>query len=343
MFIYNEKFKSRKNGYYYSCPWIEHGLVFFPKKLAFCCYTGLGTGENPLIRDSFSGQKINYERINTVRNMYRNFHKKGKINSICAGCRFLEYKKWDNSNYIENLYISHWTECNAKCIYCYERENPEEFAHSSHYKVLPFIQEMHNLKLLKPGGMLNFGGGEPAVLDEFEDIINYLLDNFYWGIRVHTSGIKYSPAMARIVEDGRGYIVVSADSGSPEVYKQIKQKDSYYKVFDNLRRYALKTNYKNRGMVSAKYIIIPGVNDNKNEIEKWLKACYDAGLWTCVMDVEENWYKKHRGKIPKYIFDLIKFAEKRSKQMNISFEFYERMDNMCSEKKSIWNIKKPLL
>ena len=50
MFIYNEKFKSKKEGYYYSCPWIEHGLVFFPHKLAFCCHCGHEGGGRPVPR-----------------------------------------------------------------------------------------------------------------------------------------------------------------------------------------------------------------------------------------------------------------------------------------------------
>lgn len=286
------------------------------------------------MQNNFSGQKIDWTRFNKVKEMFRNYHKQGKINTACYECPFLEYKKWDGGNYIENLYISHWTHCNSKCIYCYERQNPDEFNGSKNYKVLPFIKQLHESGMLHPGGMIYFGGGEPCVLDEFEDLITYLLDNFYWGIRVHSSGIKFSPAMARAIEEVRGYMIVSVDAGCPETYKKIKQIDCYDKVLDNLRKYALKTNFKGRYLVSGKYIIIPGINDNKEEIEKWIRANYEAGLWTTSLDIEESWYFKHRYNIPKYIFDLINYAKKRSKQLNTNFEVYERMENMLEDEKN---------
>ncbi len=331
MFIYNDKYKSNKEGYYYSCPWIEHGIVFFPQKISFCCHCGHSGGGHTLVRNNFSGQKIDWVRFNKIKHMFRNFHKKGKINSACIDCPFLEYKKWDEGDYIENLYISHWTYCNSKCIYCYERQNPDEFSLNTNYKVLPYIKEMHESGMLRAGGMIYFGGGEPTILDEFENIVTYLLDNFYWGIRVHSSGIKYSPAMARAIEEIRGYMIISVDAGSPEVYKRIKQVDCYDKVRDNIRKYALKTNYKGRYLVSGKYIIIPGVNDNKEEIEKWIQANYESGVWTTALDVEESWYHENRNNIPEYIYDLIKYAKKRSDKLNTNFEMYERLENMIED------------
>ena len=331
MFIYDEKYKSKKEGYYYSCSWLERGLVFFPHKLSFCCHCGHTGGGHTLIRNNFDGQNINWDRFLKIKTMFKNFHKEGKINSACIGCPFLKYKKWEEGDYIENLYISHWTYCNAKCIYCYERQNPDEFLINKNYKVLPFIKELHETGTLRAGGKIYFGGGEPAILDEFEDIITYLLDNFYWGIRVHSSGIKYSPAMARAIEEVRGYMIVSVDAGSKEIYKKIKQVDCYDIVRENIRKYALKTNFKGRYLVCGKYIIIPGINDNKEELEKWLMANKEAGLWTTSLDIEEDWYLKNRNNIPEYIYDLIKYVKKRSKQLNTNFEVYERMENMLQD------------
>ena len=327
MFIYNEKYESKREGYYYSCPWLEHGIAFFPKKLAFCCHCGHTSGGHTLIRNNYNGQQIDWQRFNKIKQMFRNFHKKGKINETCIGCSYLEYKKWDNEDYISNMYISHWTHCNSKCIYCYEYQNPEEFKNSN-YKVLPILKSMHETGNLRQGGMIYFGGGEPTILNEFEDLIYYLLDNFYWGIRVHSSGIKYSNAMARAIEEVRGYMIISVDAGSKEIYKKIKQVDCYEKVIDNLRKYALKTSYKGRYLVSGKYIIIPGINDTKEELEKWIQTNYNMGLWTTSLDLEESWYLKHQDNIPKYILDLINYVRKRSKQLNTNFEAYERLGSM---------------
>lgn len=333
MFVYNEKYKSKKEGYYYSCPWIEHGLVFFEYKLAHCCHCGHEGFSQQLIRNNFNGGEINWDRVFEVKNMYRNFHKQGKIHSGCISCPYLKEDKWDNSNYIDNVYISHWTHCNSKCIYCFATQHPEEFQTEERYKVLPLLKDMYEKNILKAGGIISFGGGEPTLLDEFEDIMTFLLDNYFYGIRVHSSGIKYSPALARAIEEIRGYVVVSVDSGSKETYKKIKQTDLYDTVVDNIRKYALNTTFLGRFLVGAKYIIIPGINDNIEEIEKWLLANRNAGLYTTVLDIEENWYLQNKNNIPKHVIDLIKYVQKRSKQLNTNFEIYERAKNLIDDEK----------
>ena len=340
MFIYNEKYVSKKEGHYYSCPWIEHGLVFFLYNLTMCCYCGHEGGGHTLVRDNFVGQPINWDRIFKVKEIFRRFHKKGKINTSCIGCPFLKEDKWDNENYINNLYISHWTNCNSKCIYCYATNNPKDFKVDKLYNVLPYVKDMFEKGILRPGGIISFGGGEPTLLDEFEDLVTFFLDNYFWGIRVHTSGIKYSPALARAINEIRGYVVVSVDSGSKETFEKIKQVPCYDKVRETIREYALQTTFLGRYLVSAKYIIIPGINDSIEEIEKWMIANYNAGLYTTVLDIEENWYLKNKDNIPKHIFDLIKYAEKKAKQLNTNFELYERLQNMIDNEK---NKKKSLL
>lgn len=330
MFLYNERYVSKKDGYYYSCPWIEHGLVFFKYKMTMCCNCAHGEEQN-LVRNNYIGQRINWDRIFKIKDMYRKYHKKGKIHTGCINCPMLKEDKWDNSRYIDNLYISHWTQCNSRCIYCYEAEHAEEFAKKDNYKILPVLKEMLLKGILRAGGAISFGGGEPTLLDEFEDVMNFLLDNYFWGIRVHTSGIKYSPALARAINEIRGYVVVSTDAGDRETFKKIKRVDKYDEVRETIRKYALQTNYIGRFLVSAKYIIIPGINDTKEQINKWMSANYNAGLYTTVLDLEENWYKENKNNIPKHIFELIKYAEKRAKQLNSNFEIYERLQNVVKD------------
>lgn len=333
MFVYNEKYVSKKEGHYYSCPWIEHGLVFFQYKLTMCCYCGHEGGGHTLVRNNFVGQKIDWDRVFKVKDMFRRFHKKGKINTSCVGCPFLKEDKWDSDNYINNLYISHWTNCNSKCVYCYATHHKDDFKVPKFYNVLPYVKEMYERGILRTGGTISFGGGEPTLLDEFEDLVTYFLDNYFWGLRVHTSGIKYSPALSRAINEIRGYVVVSVDAGSKEIYEKIKQVPCYDEVRETIRKYALQTTFLGRYLVSAKYIIIPGVNDSIEEIEKWMMANYNAGLYTTVLDIEENWYLSNKGNIPKHIFNLVKYAKKRAKQLNTNFELYERLLNMLEDEK----------
>ena len=252
--------------------------------------------------------------------MYRRFHKKGKIHKNCIDCPFLKEGPWHNSKrQIKYLYLSHWLTCNSKCIYCYTAQHPELLVTGKQYRLLPQLQDMHKKGILTNDAEVSFGGGEPTLLDEFENIMTYLLDNYFWGIRVHTSGILYSPSIARAINEIRGYVVVSVDAGTAETYEKIKKVPCYDKVRDNIRRYALQTNFLGRFLVGAKFIIIPGINDTKEEIEKWLLANKEAGLYTTVIDIED---------IPKHILNLIKYAKKRSKQLGTNFELYERLQNL---------------
>ena len=69
MFIYNEKYVSKKEGHYYSCPWIEKGLVFFRYKIAICCNCGHANSSQPLVRNNFVGQGIFWPRIFKIKNI----------------------------------------------------------------------------------------------------------------------------------------------------------------------------------------------------------------------------------------------------------------------------------
>ena len=334
MFIYNEKFVSKKEGYYYSCPWIEHGLVFFPYKLTMCCNCGHEGGGHVMVSDNFSGKNFDINRIFKVKEIYRRFHKKGKINVNCMNCNYLKEEKWNNENYLDHLYISHWTKCNSKCIYCYESNFPEDFKNKNLYEVLPILKNLYEQGLLKREANIAFGGGEPTLLGEFDDIIKFFMDNYFIRFRVHTSGIKYSETLAQAINALIAYVVVSIDAGTKETYEKIKQVPCYEKVRDNVRKYALNTTFLGRDLISTKFVIIPGINDTKEEIEKWLQGNREDGLYASVLDIEENWYLENRYKIPNHIYKLIEYTEKRSKQLNTYFQTYERLQNLLCDKQN---------
>lgn len=345
MFRYNEKYVSEKEGHFYSCKWIESGLVFFQYKLTMCCYCGHTGGGHVMLRNNYNGHNINWDRVFWLKKKFKEFHRKAKIHESCVDCPFLEEGTWDNDeNYIDNIYISHWTHCNSKCVYCYSTQHPENFQYHKPYSVLPQIKELIDKKILRPGGSIHFGGGEPTLLDEFEDVIKLLLDNGFYGMRIHTSGIKYSPIIEKGISEGKLYVVVSTDAGCAETYEKIKQVPCYDKVRENISRYGhaqvnidhlIAPNLWRHGthVVSSKFIIMPGVNDNIKEIESWIKANQEAGLETTVIDIEENWYKEHKDNIPDHIIRLIRYVRKRSEELNTNFEMYERIENIVSETK----------
>lgn len=343
MFRYNEKYVSEKEGHFYSCRWIESGLVFFQYKLTMCCYCGHTGGGHVMLRNNYNGHDIFWDRVFWLKNKFKEFHKKGKIHENCVDCPLLKEKKWDNKeNYIDNIYISHWTNCNSKCTYCYATQHPENFQYHKPYTVLPQIKKLLEKNILRPGGSIHFGGGEPTLLSEFEELIELLLDHNFYGIRIHTSGIRFSPIIERGIREGKLYVVVSTDAGCAKTYEKIKQVPCYDIVRENIRKYAqaqvpidhlVAPNLWRHGthVVSSKFIIMPGINDNIKEIESWLIANRDAGVETTVIDIEENWYKENKDRIPDHIIKLVRYVRKRSEELNTNFEQYERIENLASE------------
>ncbi len=349
MFRYHEKYDctNESKSVFYSCPWIQHGLVFFKYKLTMCCYCGHSAEGHTLIRDNYSGQALDFEHIFKQKHEFNRLAKKGLIHENCTDCPFL-IPRWaehweQDGDYISNLYISHWTECNSKCIYCFAAQHPEEFDNRNKtYSVLPIIKNMLKENILRRGGSIHFGGGEPTMLPEFEDIIRLLLDYKFYDLRVHTSGIKYSPILERGIREGRLRVIVSVDAGCRETFKEIKRVDAYDIVRENvkkyasaqvLRRHALTPDLYMLGSICAgtKFIIIPGINDTEEEVENWIKRDVQDGIHTTIIDIEENWYKENEQNLPQSIFDFIYTIYNLSKKYGTHFELYERVENMLLE------------
>ena len=51
-------------------------------------------------------------------------------------------------------------------------------------------------KILSKNATITFGGGEPTILQEFEELVYLLLDYDVYNIRIHSDGIIYHTAPA---------------------------------------------------------------------------------------------------------------------------------------------------
>ena len=146
----------------------------------------------------------------------------------------------------------------------------------------PVIKKLADMGKIRGGGEIGFGGGEPALLPEFEPMVNMLLDCGCDNIRVHSSGVKYSQAIERGVREGKLIVVVSVDSGTPETYQNIKRVNHFNKVWENLAKYA-QAQTSNKYKVKTKYIIFPGYNDTKEEIDKFFDLTVKSGIKSVVL------------------------------------------------------------
>ena len=309
---------SGKRERYISCKWLESGVCFdngvYGSNVKLCCYMSAPGGGNTMIFEDYHGSKINWDEFFRIKREYREIQKKGETVPGCVGCVFLEEQDWLQEDYIDNIIFDHFTKCNCCCTYCYTEEDKKRYNTLKTYNIYPIVKEMFDKKIIRRGGAIGFGGGEPTILPEFDKLISLFLKNGFDDMRVPSSGIKYSPVIAKGISTGQLSVVVSIDSSSRETYKKIKQIDAFNKVCANLKKYA-KAQKRSFNVIS-KYIIIPGINDNTEEIDNWLKFNKENKIEIIVIDIENSWLTKYRNESPdERIIDLIKYVKRKAWEM----------------------------
>ncbi len=305
---------------YVSCKWLESGVCFdngvYGSNIKLCCYMSAPGGGNTMIIEDYHGEKIDWNDFFRIKQEYRDIQKSGKTVPGCRGCVFLHEREWPQENYIDNILIDHFTRCNCSCTYCYTQEDKKRYNSLKTYNLYPIIKDMFDKKIIRKGGAVGFGGGEPTILPEFDKIIELFLKNGFDNMRVPSSGIKYSKMIEKGISTGQLSVVISIDSSSRKTYKQIKQIDAFEKVANNMKKYAKAKRDTHYGVIS-KYIIIPTVNDNEEELDNWLKFNKENNIEVIVIDIENSWLNTYRDSEPdQRIVKLLHYVVKKAKEMN---------------------------
>lgn len=306
---------------YVSCQWLEYGMHFTVLGIHFCDkYAHLASSPfpiSPLIKNRTYNFSDFFKRKQNARKLAR----KGIIQPTCKGCYLLKKAKWMNEDKIKCIAISTNTSCNSNCIYCYTHINKRFYNNLSEIPVYEFLQKSIKTKKIEQNCEIQIGGGEPVLNSEFEKIMNLFIENSFDNIRIYSSGIQYSEAIQRSLEnDLLKELVISIDSGNSDLYKRIKNNDNFFEVIKNVKRYCESQN-RNKKQVRLKYVIIPYVNDNLDAINDFFEVVTETNIQFVLIDVEMNWFKENNedeNKI-KGIFKLVKYMEKMCKNLNIEY------------------------
>ncbi len=305
---------------YVSCSNIESGIRFEYNSIKLCCFIGPKANEPLYLKRDYYGEKINIDellkKINDIRENQRN----GIIDPHCVDCFALEEKDWGESKKFKWFQVAHWSECNCGCTYCYRYfssfEKPKK-----RYKLMPIIKELDKMGLIDYDGELAYSGGEPACLREFDDITNFFLKKGERLIMVHSNGIKPVKSVLKGLKTDTLSVTVSVDCGDRKKFKQIKRVDAYNKVIDTLKKY-VKAQGNNKKMVRSKFIVIPNVNDTKEDVNKWLDETEKIGIQQVILDFESDWISKNAQNIPAYIDDLYDYILETTKSRGLDLQFY---------------------
>ena len=317
---------------YKSCYWIESGINFDIDAYKVCCLYSAKGGGNTIIQNEYKGEPIDWDKVFEFKKMMKDMHKRGETYPKCEGCIFLEEKDWDDDHSkINMINLDYWTKCNSKCAYCHTMLDKERYNNFKNYDFLPIVKDMIEKDILRPNGHVSFGGGEVTLLKEFDKLLNIFMDFGFPLTRIHSSCIKYSKAVEKGLSTGCVDLIVSVDAGTKQMHKKIKQVNSYDRVWKNLKRYA--ANQKDPFAVKSKYIVIPGTNDIKEEIDIWLKKSKENGINCVFHEIESKWFYERRENVPDEIIHLFDYAKEKAESMGLKYVLYERAEHMMTYRK----------
>ncbi len=303
----------------YGCMYIDKGITFFYDAVRMCCKSAHNNKGMPFLSDY---EKYNIDDIFNKKREYKKLLYNGTVPDECKGCIFLkEIENISQDDYISIIDIDSFNICNSKCIYC-----GIPGAETIDRNVFPIIKDLFKKKLIKDDkyGYIQFAGGEPTIMKNFENILDLCMKNGISNYMIHTNGIKYSKSIEKLLKNYDIKLIISLDSADKETFLKVKQVPCFDNVVKNIKKY-VQAQKKSDISVRSKYIIIPGVNDSKEEILKWYDLSVSLGVKMLILDVEMQWFKMHNQTITKETEDIIKLIQDKCSQDNIVLDYYESL------------------
>ena len=303
---------------YKSCKYIQGGIAFRHDAVSLCNKL---CGTKRYEKFNIPYEKGFYEKFIAVREEAIENAKKGQLpHEGCLSCPYVEEKEWDEDTRFREFEITHWVHCNCSCCYCamlpVTKGKMVKIKHNSPYvQLLPVIKRMLKENRIHPEAFFPVTGGELTMLREFPAIMKLLLNQkgANYGFCLQTNGMKYEPLLSKAINrDRRTSIVISVDAGSRELFKIMKKRDTFNDVFNNLKHYLKDAGSDRKDRIVAKYIIVPNVNDKKEEIDKWIAKCKEIGIKTlqpsiefCSQVVNPGIFKEKQGELYEYMKEQI--------------------------------------
>lgn len=313
----------------YYCKRLNETLNFDALKVFYCCATRTGPS-----CDIPSPKEI--KEVLKKRNSLIKMLDKGIVPTECEGCFdlqeqnnpkpliFSQFAKPPKANLI---IVKHFKQCDCSCIYCCEKYlsnrkivlKPKK---SDYYDLLPIIKELYKNDLIDKQELdVHFQGGNVSVLEEFEDLVDIFIKNGVKRIEIATNGIKYLPIVEEICDKTFVDINISIDSGCRETFKKIKTVDKFDDVVENLKKYS-----KLPILLRLKYILVRGVNDNIEELKKYIDLMKSIGIKTSELMIDQcdnEFLQNGEFIIPKYYYDLFDFYKNYCIKNNIEPHIWE--------------------
>ncbi|MBQ2645535.1 radical SAM protein [bacterium] len=320
------------------CDFLWSGINFHPNRFSCCCtpYKGIFVEGNN-IKDYLYDFFLSFEKKRTeaIEKMKKSIPIKD-----CIGCVHL--KKYDmdsdetpdyiinnyNKNLINHIQINHFKHCDCGCIYCNQPLYKKTIysKQSEYYDLLPLIKKLYDKKMVNINHLeVEFQGGSISVLDEFPNIVDFILENGVKSIQYFTNGLVYLPEIEKAIKRTNCLIICSIDSSTPETFLKIKRVNKFYDVINNVKKYQsiidIYNSESHNSTITLKFILVDGVNDNLKELEGFIKIAENLKVFSCHLDLDYRMIMKDtqsiRYDIPKHYKDLYDFFMTKTREVGI--------------------------
>lgn len=320
------------------CEFLLHQIAFYKDQIRPCCSFSLDNFENsPLI----SGYDGNIEKIKEYfekRNHFINIFKNGGKPICYKDCTtYSPCYSQDTSFKLNNLIISNQTKCSFNCIYCEharygkDSEYRKWLNNREPYDIKPILMYLRENNYIAENCRFLICGGECSEypIGELEYLI-YFAMSCNCQLLILSSGLNYSKSIEYALKSTNAVLKISIDSGTKATFEKIKRVKAYNRVWNNIKKYIESSDNNNESRVELKYIVIPEVNDNIEEIDAFLEKCRKTGCLDIILDIEHEYVKenknnieakKHLSKIFNYFFEKVTNYE--TMPTHLSFEGVE--------------------
>ncbi len=318
-------------GKQYFCDELNNVLSCFHDRIMSCCSGQIG----PVYYEAYRGQKIDWEAFKKIKQDAFNMLTEENINnSPCKGCFFLRERKPEDriSPVFNMINISHWTQCNCGCIYCARMLDSKgkityKAEKSEYYDIVPLIKQLYKQELLDRRNLTAcIQGGDISVLKEFEPMVKEFLKNGVKTFHILTNNIVYQPIINKLMDLNKVELFTALDCATPEVYKKLKRVDKFNDSVNNLRKYAKG---RENPPIIVKYIVVEHINDNIEEIQKFIDLMSDIGIKIVEFTIDNKWAmftNLDEKPLPSHYGDLYLYFKKACEEKNIVLNVWSRTE-----------------
>lgn len=234
-----------------SCTKLESGLRLGQEGIHAC---QLGPFSSPIYwtAEEAAKTRITREMIAEKRQWIFDLLNDEHSETPCKHCHMVVLKKPEDVRFdrLGHIDLAATTTCNLRCNFCgYTRF--DSFAEAK-YDALDILR-LYSPEDVVWDAAVDFNGGEPTLLKDFDDYIDYFASR---RIRVflYTNAVIYRQSVYDGLAKGTiRWVCVSLDAGTPLTYDKIKKSKRFNDVLENITCYA-HAGSQGGGQVSVKYI-----------------------------------------------------------------------------------------